>query len=296
MAYEVYVMHSLLNISGYAQAFLDKISAFFESVKNSFSDFHPILDTLDILCIAAAVFFLIRLLRGKRAVALLIGFAVVGILTALAEFFGLKATGYIFGSALDLSILLILILFMPEIREALEKIGAGFYSKIVNIVDQKKHTSERKNAIDNICSAVSNLSSTKTGALIVITRTTKFNDIVSRGTTLNADISSDLLRNIFFKNSPLHDGAVIIDDWRISAAGCILPNTTREIDSELGTRHRAAIGLSEHSDAIVIVVSEETGIISIACDYALTRNFDIDTLKRFLKGKLLRSSDKDSES
>jgi diadenylate cyclase len=181
-----------------------------------------------------------------------------------------------------------LILFQPEIRDTFEKIGTGALSGLAIFGDRKKKEAAYL-AIEQICIAVTDLSKTRTGALIVISQTTKIDDVVQTGIVINADVNSFLLRNLFFNKAPLHDGAVIIDDARIAAAGCLLPLTRRsDVDSDLGTRHRAAIGLSEISDAVIIVVSEETGIISVANDCALTRNFTPESLKSYLMQKMLR--------
>jgi diadenylate cyclase len=165
---------------------------------------------------------------------------------------------------------------------------------IMNFGDQKKKRQQYSKAIDEICSAVTDLSRTKTGSLIVIWRTTKLDEITETGIVINADVNSFLLRNIFVDKAPLHDGAVVIDESRIVAAACLLPLTRRtDIDADLGTRHRAAVGMSETSDAIVIVVSEETGTISIAYDCTLTRDYNAQSLRPFLMQKLLRKSESD---
>jgi diadenylate cyclase len=198
---------------------------------------------------------------------------------------------------MDIGIIALIILFQPEIRDALEKVGSGSMNGIMTFGDQKKKRQLYSKSIDQICSAVTDLSRTKTGALIVISRTTKLDEIAETGITINADVNSFLLRNIFFNKAPLHDGAVIIDEARILAAGCLLPLTRRtDVDADLGTRHRAAIGMSETSDAIIIVVSEETGTISIAYDCTLTRDYNAESLRPFLMKKLLRKSQDDSEN
>jgi diadenylate cyclase len=220
---------------------------------------------------------------------LIIGIAICLVLLVVAYFLGLDGTYYIFSGVFKIGALAIVIIFQPEIREGLEKLGSGSLSGIISFGDQKKKKQLYYKAIDDICIAVSDLSRTKTGALIVIERTTKLEDVVQTGITINADINSFLIRNLFFNKAPLHDGAVVIDDLKIVAAGCLLPLTRRQdIDTDLGTRHRAAVGMSETSDAIVIVVSEETGIISVAYDCTLTRDYTQDTLRNLLLKKLLR--------
>ena len=180
----------------------------------------------------------------------------------------------------------------PEIRDALEKLGSGSISGFLSLREQKDKNQQYKTVIDNIAAAVRELSSSKTGALIVIERTTQLDDITQTGVSINADVNAFLIRNIFFNKAPLHDGAIVIEGARITTAGCLLPLSRRhDMDNELGTRHRAAIGMSETSDAIIIVVSEETGMISIAFDGSLTRGFSADSLRRYLLKKLLKVTD-----
>lgn len=285
-------MNFLLNVK-LSEIFSD----FFTSIKNSFVNFSAF-DAIDILIIATVIFFLSRSLKAKRAGALLIGISVVVILTAISYIFKdqLSATYFIFSRIFNVGVLVLVIIFQPEIREALEKLGSGSLTGIMPFSDQKKKKIAFSQTIDQICTAVTHLSTNKTGALIVISRTIRLDEVIETGITINADVNAFLLRNIFFNNAPLHDGAVIIEDAKIHAAGCLLPLTKRtDIDGDLGTRHRAAIGMSETSDAIVIVVSEETGIISVAYDSLLTRNYSYDTLRRFLQKNVLRLTQNDSE-
>lgn len=287
-------MNTLVNISGRSVG--DAFSSFFSSVKNAFSSFH-ITDVIDIILLAAILFIAFRFLKSRKAGALLLGVTVVLILTFVAYVFNLDATHFIFSSILEIGVLALIIIFQPEIRDALEKVGSGSVNGIMNFGDQKKKRQLYSKAIDHICSAVGDLSRTKTGALIVISRTTKLDEITETGIAINADVNSFLLRNIFYNKAPLHDGAVVIDDAKIAAAGCLLPLTRRtDVDGDLGTRHRAAIGMSETSDAIIIVVSEETGTISVAFDCTLTRDFSTESLRPFLMQKILRKSQFDNES
>ena len=287
-------MNTLINISnsGVGEAF----SAFFNSAKNAFLSFR-VTDAIDIIILATILFVAFRFLKSRKAGASLLGVSVIIILTFVAFVFNLNATYFIFSSILKIGVLALVIIFQPEIRDALEKVGSGSVNGIMNFGDQKKKRQLYSKAIDQICVAVADLSRTKTGALIVISRTTKLDEITETGITLNADVNSFLLRNIFFNKAPLHDGAVVIDDMRIAAAGCLLPLTRRsDIDGDLGTRHRAAIGMSETSDAIIIVVSEETGTISVAYDCSLTRNYSSESLRPFLMQKILRKSQFENEN
>ena len=267
--------------------------SFFKDVKGVFSDF-GFKDVIDILLLTAILFFAYRFVRGRKAGALLIGILICFVLTFVSSIFELYATQFIFSKIFEIGIIAILIIFQPEIRDALEKIGTGSLGSILNFSDQKRRRLLYQSTINNVCSAVMDLSASKTGALIVIARTTKLDDIIESGVTINADVNSSLLRNLFYNKAPLHDGAVIIDDARIAAASCLLPLTRRtDLDSDLGTRHRAAIGMSETSDAVIIIVSEETGTVSIAYDCSLERNFNYETLKRFLNQKLIGTRDTD---
>ena len=193
---------------------------------------------------------------------------------------------------LDSGVIVFIIVFQPEIRDALEKLGNGSIKSIMSISDRKKKKEQYLNAIESVCSAVNELSKTSTGALIVIERSIRLSDVVNIGVAIDANVNDLLIRNLFYDKSPLHDGAVIISGDRILAAGCFLPLTQRiDLDSSLGTRHRAAIGMAERSDAIVIVVSEETGGISIAYDFSLMRNVKLGELRKFLYENVLRIND-----
>ena len=286
-------MNTMLKIvSGEVGSFF---RSFFAEVKNAFLSF-GVSDVIDILLLAVLLFFAFRFLRSRKAGVLLIGLAIIVTLTVLTYVFKLQATYYIFSALLDVGVLAFIILFQPEIRDALERVGSGSVSGLLNFGDQKKKRQLYSKSIEHIVSAVGDLSRTKTGALIVISRTTKLDEISETGITINADVNSFLLRNIFFNKAPLHDGAVVIDEARIVAAGCLLPLTRRtDVDGDLGTRHRAAIGMSETSDAVVIVVSEETGVISVAHDCELKRDFTQESLRKFLMKMILKQSLADSD-
>lgn len=249
------------------------------------------MDIIDIILMTYIVYLVIKLVKETRA-----GQLVKGILLIIAAYIistqiGLKSISYIIKSALDIGILALLIMFQPEIRRALEKAGrTKFGIGILGLGDSFGGTSEKWNiAIEAICDSCMDLSSTKTGALIVIERKTKLGEQIENGTILNAVPSKELFGNIFYPNTPLHDGAVIIRDGIILAAACFLPKPQKEelINKKLGSRHRAAIGMSENSDAIVIVVSEETGQISIAENGVLVRDFTRFKLNEHLRESLI---------
>ncbi len=269
--------------------FLDLLGSFFRSVGASFVSF-SVTDAVDILFVAVLMFLLFRFLRGRKAGGLLLGILVCFGIYGISYFFELTATHFIFSSIFRFGALAIIILFQPELRDALERIGNESFSGILSFGEQKKKKQLYVKAIDNICMAVGDLSKSETGALIVIERSTRLDEITGTGISINADVNSFLLRNLFFNKAPLHDGAVVITDGRIAAAGCLLPLTRRtDVESDLGTRHRAAIGMSEISDAVTVVVSEETGIISVAYDSELIRGFTPDSLRRYLMQKIVRS-------
>lgn len=237
-------------------------------------------DIVDIGIVAFVVYQAIKLVRETRAVQLVKGILVLVILLQLSSWLGLNTIQYILQNTMQLGFFALLIIFQPELRSVLEKMGRGAGGKILNFYGKEEADI---NSIDEIVRAVGELSKTKTGALICMQRITRLGDVIETGTPLNSEISAELLINIFVPNTPLHDGAVIIGFNKILAAACFLPLTkNNDLSKELGTRHRAAIGLSENSDALIIVVSEETGKISIALNGSLTRNLTVESLKKAL--------------
>ena len=244
-------------------------------------------DVIDILLLSLVLFFVYRLIRDSRAWKLLLGVGVIVLMSVISSIFDMNALSFVFGNIQQLGILAILILFQPELRTALEKVGGTSITGIKSISAESRELASKSAQIEAICTAVNELSRDKVGALIVIEKSTKLGDFIKSGVYIDAAISPYMLRNIFFDKAPLHDGAVIIRDGRICAAGCFLPLSTKnDIDKDLGTRHRAAIGLTEISDAVVIVVSEETGIVSISNDGNLERNYNYSTLKQALNSHL----------
>ena len=250
-----------------------------------------VIDAIEILILSVFLFFAFKFLKGRKAGALIIGILICFILLFVSNLFELNVLNSILSSIVGSGTLVIIVIFQPEIREALERIGSGSIHGIMSFSDRKKKKELYYNVIEHICEAVKEMSHESTGALIVIERTTGLAEIINTGIVLNADVSSSLIRNLFYNRAPLHDGAVVISEGRIAAAGCFLPLTRRnDVDPDLGTRHRAALGISESSDALTIVVSEETGMISVAYDCTLTRGLTYDDLKLFLNENLLRTS------
>ncbi len=241
-----------------------------------------VLDVFDILLVAVIIYYAFNFLRNRRAGKLVFGVVILFALQLLSDLLGLVATQFILQNVLQLGLIALLILFQPELRSALEKMGgSGALRSFIGITGEREDRASA--AIAAVASAAADMSRNKTGALIVFERSTKLGDISSTGVIIDAQPSTFLIRNIFFEPAPLHDGALIVSDGRLHAAGCFLPlSNNPTIIKDLGTRHRAAIGMSENSDAAVVVVSEETGVISLALEGKLYRNLDEMTLKGML--------------
>lgn len=255
-------------------------------------------DIVDIMILSYLFFHIMRLIRETRALQLTKGILLLVGSYLVAVVFNLQTIKFLLKICFQWGFLALIILFQPELRRMLERVGR---SKLTDIAlfrqsDDKEEEEHIRTAIRAVCDASMKLSSTKTGALIIFERKTKLGEQIATGTLLDCVPSAAMLGNIFVPNTPLHDGAVIIRDGKILAAGCFLPKPAKEelINKQLGSRHRAAIGMSENSDAIVIVVSEETGTISVAENGELTRGYVEDTLKKLLYHRLLPDKDTDS--
>ncbi len=239
-------------------------------------------DLIDILLTTIIFYYAIKFIRERRAGKLALGMALLVLLQVVGVAFELPVISFLMQNLFQVGIIAMIILFQPELRSALEKIGGvqvGGIRGIIGTGDLAKQKEQLSQMVEGICTAVCDLSLDKTGALIVFERTTKLGEYIRSGTVINADVSPRMVKNIFFNKAPLHDGAVIIRDGRLYAAGCFLPLATgNDINRDLGTRHRAAIGMSENSDAVVVVVSEETGTISMAKAGELRRDYDYRTL------------------
>lgn len=244
-------------------------------------------DVVDIILLAAAFFFVYRFAKKRRAIKLIVGVVLFLALMFLVDAAKLSALGFVFGDFKQLGLIALIIIFQPELRSALEKLGGiRVFNFHVNHGDKDSVSSHY--VIESVSRAAQRLSSAGHGALIVIERNNSLAEYKRTGSSIDAVISPDMLCSIFYKGTALHDGAVIIRDGRIDSAACVLPMTSRvDIDSELGTRHRAAIGTTEVSDAIVIVVSEETGKISLSMEGELERGFTYSTLRTRLEDILV---------
>ena len=249
-------------------------------------------DAVDIIIVAFLIYGVVKLVRETRAGQLVKGLFLLVILFIISSYFNLVMVSRVLAYFFQFAFVAILIVFQPEIRKALEQVGRNNVGQsIAAVVTGRERSYDRaqiRKAINAVVDGVGILQQLKMGALIVFERKTKLGDIIETGTQINCEPSGQIVGNIFFNKAPLHDGAMIIRDGMIHAAGCILPLTKNtSVSAELGTRHRAALGVSEESDAVVVVVSEETGQISVAVNGVLARRFTRDTLRDVLEGYLI---------
>ena len=249
-------------------------------------------DAVDIIIVAFLIYGVVKLVRETRAGQLVKGLFLLVILFIISSYFNLVMVSRVLAYFFQFAFVAILIVFQPEIRKALEQVGRNNVGQSIAAVvtgrDRSYDRAQIRKAINAVVDGVGILQQLKMGALIVFERNTKLGDIIETGTQINCEPSGQIVGNIFFNKAPLHDGAMIIRDGMIHAAGCILPLTKNtSVSAELGTRHRAALGVSEESDAVVVVVSEETGQISVAVNGVLARRFTRDTLRDVLEGYLI---------
>lgn len=275
----------------------DSVLAFLRSV-------NWLRDTLDIALVAFVIYNIIKLVRDSRAEQLLKGIVVFGLAFLSASLLDLKTMYYLLKSVFNQILIVLIIIFQPEIRRALERIAHSRLAPInffgMNEEETELEIKRWRRCISETCSAVESLKSQRMGALIVFERSTKLGEIINTGTVINADANAEIISNIFYSKAPLHDGAIIMRDGKVYAAGCILPLTDNpQISRELGTRHRAGVGMSENSDALVVILSEETGIVSMAAGGELKRDYTMDALRVALENGMLwdrNRRDKDGES
>ncbi|MBR5527533.1 MAG: diadenylate cyclase CdaA [Clostridia bacterium] len=252
-------------------------------------------DILDIAIVSVIFYYTYRFVRDRRAGKLAVGILLIILAMFISNILEMKVLSFLIENVVQVGVIGVVILFQSELRTFLEKMGGTSIISGRNKKD-KRRLSHTVRCIDAVVEAVSDFSAEKTGALIIFERTTKLGDVIKTGTVIDAEASPFLLKNIFFNKSPLHDGALVIRGNRFYSAGCVLPlSMNPEIVKDLGTRHRAGIGMSEDSDCVSVIVSEETGIVSIAVDGKLTRDYDSVTLKRELV-TLLFSQNKNDEN
>ena len=248
--------------------------------------FDPFRDTLDIALVAFGVYWLLLLIRGTRAVQILVGLMSLAGTSLASQAFGLGTLQWILDNFVGSAVLIIIVLFQQDIRRALARVGRGVFRSVT--------PGQTSQILEDVVRAAQALAKRRLGALIVLERETRLDDLIEAGTALDAAVTRDLLISLFLPLSPLHDGAVVIQDGRIAWAGCVLPLTLREkLPEGLGTRHRAAVGVTEESDAVVVVVSEETSAISVVYGGEMVRDLDGPRLRETLReilsgGKLVR--------
>lgn len=250
-------------------------------------------DILDIAIVSVIFYYIYRFVRDRRAGKLAVGILLVFIAMMVSNLLGMSVLSFLIGNIVQVGMIGVVILFQSELRAFLEKVGGpSFISR--NRKKDKKYMSQTVQCIDAVVEAVTDFSAEKTGALIIFERSTKLGDVIKTGTVIDALPVAYMIKNIFFNKAPMHDGALIIRSNRLYSAGCFLPlSTNPEIIKDLGTRHRAGIGMSENSDAVVVIVSEETGVISVALDGHLTRHYDGAQLRRLLLRLMLSENDND---
>jgi diadenylate cyclase len=268
---------------------MEKIITFFSSYINVFGWN----DLLDIVITAFAIYWVIRFIHQTKAQTLMKGIIVLLVVTELSVIFKLNVVNYILTNVMQIGLLAMVIVFQPELRKALEQVGKTKFAKFWGNTGADNNS---LNLITEICEAVKYMSEKRIGSLIVIPGQMPIDNKYTKGIVVNGDVTRELLVNIFYPNTPLHDGAAVLSGDKIESAACILPLTQSEnLNSELGTRHRAAIGMSESCDATVIVVSEETGKISVAKKGDLVRSLNYDSLKKILIKEMNASSDSEKE-
>lgn len=246
-------------------------------------------DVLDILIVAFLVYKVLGFIRETRAEQLAKGIVVLVGATLLSNFFDLYTLHWLLSGVMTVGLVALVVIFQPELRRALEHLGRSRFVNIMNDIDKE----DAKRMVTEMVNAVETMSDSRTGALMVIEKEITLNDIVETGTVIDARISAEMIGNVFYEGAPLHDGAMIIRGSRLYAAGCVLPLTqNKELSKELGTRHRAGIGITENSDALVIIVSEETGVISMAQNGVLTRFMDGKSIEKILLDMYLQEDNK----
>lgn len=239
-------------------------------------------DAVDILIVAFLIYKAIEFIRKTNSRNVARGILLLVVVLFLSYVFGLTMINFLLRRAMELGLIALVVLFQPELRRILERVGSSFSTS------RSISTPAMETAISQVVSACSDMSLSKTGALIIFERAVDLGSVMNTGTMINADVTAELVKNLFYNKAPLHDGALIIRNARIAAAGCVLPLTqSRNLSKDLGMRHRAGIGLSEQADAVVVIVSEETGAISMALDGTLKRHLNAATLTQLLRNELV---------
>ncbi|MFG6351520.1 MAG: diadenylate cyclase CdaA [Oscillospiraceae bacterium] len=267
------------------------MDAIWEALKDApeYLRFVGFTDVLDMAIIAFGVYHLFRFARRSRSGQVVKAIILIVLAMALSNVFRLRVVSFVFRNAMELGFIALVIIFQPELRRFLEQMGSG---KIKELFVTETYGNDLESAIVETVEAYTSLSKDKVGALIVFERRTMLDDMLKTGTTLDCRVSSELLKNLFWNKAPLHDGAVIVRNGRIVGAGCMLPLSGNvNLSRDLGMRHRAGIGVSENSDAVVAIVSEETGSISVAINGMLKRHLSPETLERLLRNELMPAAE-----
>ena len=270
---------------------LSILSGFWDTIVSLFAGDDLFFNILDILIVAFIIYQVILLVRKTRAMQLAVGVLFVLVVFVITVLLKMRTLQYLLSAVLNIGTVFLVVIFQPELRRALEQVG-GVNSVLVRLFRsgsvEGNMRSQWEKAIVAVCDAAEKMAEEKTGALLVLERYTNLSEIVRTGTQLHSDVNIEVLTTIFYESSPLHDGAVILRDGRVEAAGCFLPLSNNiDISKDMGTRHRAALGMSENSDAIVVVVSEETGTISLAQNAVLIRRLDRQNLFNLLVSEVI---------
>ncbi len=271
-----------------------------EMIQMIFQGYFPLIriqlaDLLDIAIMTGVIYKLLWMLRKTSSGRVLRGILILLLAMVVSSAISLTATSFLLKQVVELGVLVLVILFQPEIRRFLERMGSGGLGLV--FASNREPGAELETAIQQTTEAYTDMSRDKVGALMVFERQNLLDDVIKTGTALDCGVSSELLKNIFWNKAPLHDGAVIVRNGRIVGAGCMLPLSGNvNLSRDLGMRHRAGIGMSEHSDAVVVIVSEETGSISAAVGGMLKRHLAPETLERLLRNELLNDNDKEKRS
>ena len=278
----------------------EQIGVILDQVKRAIFSFNSIGDIFDVILVAFVIYSAIKFIKDTRAFQLVKGVIILAFCYLIVSLFNMEVSKYALSILFSNLFIILVVIFSPEIRTVLESVGRRSVSNI-NIFNLKNRDENEiqesiKSSVNAVSRACSDMSDKQIGALIVFEKDTMLGDISKTGTSLDATVTPELISNIFFPKAPMHDGAVVIKEGRVVSAGCILPLTDRNnLSSELGTRHRAAVGMTENTDAVVVVVSEETGMISIAEAGKITRNYNSVTAAAELRRLLLDSESKDKK-
>lgn len=246
-------------------------------------------DIIDVTIVAYVIYKLISFVRDTNSTNIIKGFFLLIAVLLISDVFQLRVLNFLLSGAFEIGIIALVVLFQPELRRFLEQFGK---SNLVGVFDKKANPREIEAAITQTVMACSDLAKTRTGALIVFERLNNLDSYIKSGTIINSDTSADLLKNIFYPKTPLHDGAVIIRDARIAGAACMLPlSNNTNLSRDLGMRHRAGVGMSERTDAVVVIVSEETGSISVAVEGMIKRHLTEETFEKILRNELIKDDE-----